>query len=1141
MKKYRTSLLFIIFISFTVYVSSQNLPHFPKVTPAGKGKVNTKIDNIGYWELMARMGYVEVNPWRLTEDAVESSSLIQIDGMPIQDSPDIPVVDDGGITQTENSIFIDPDDDNITVNSNNSSDWNGSYAANLYGCDGYWSFDAASTWGGSFYGVGQVNMGDPAVAIGRNGWWYVGKINNGRGQSVAYSTNQGQTWIDVLVSPVSTGFGDLLDKNHLWIDNSEDSQYEGYLYAGWSCYVDGSPNENEIEISRSTDNGLTWSVPVGISHHCNAGAHNQGVSIQTGPNGEVYAVWIIYDTWPSDETAIGFGKSMDGGVTWVPGNRILTDIKGIRASGTNKDMRVASFPCMTVDLSDGPNRGTLYVVWANIGVPGINTGSDIDIYISSSTNKGDTWSTPVRVNQDPVGMGKQHFLPWLTCDPLNGNLCVIYYDDRNVNSNQVETWVSYSYDAGNSWTDFRVSDVAFTPSPIPGMAADYFGDYIGIKAQNMKVYPIWTDNRAGNALTYVSPFTLGPPPNQPYVSYYSHELESIPTGLTQNMNYGDSLYLTLGLKNIGDQPADNLFAVLSTESPFIIITDATESYGTMQPDEITTIPNGYSFKVSDSIPDGLKVKFHVTVSSADTSWKSHFSIESHAPSLRILSMMMLDETGGNNNGRLDPGETVEVRFNNVNNGDFTAFNSYALLSCSSPFITLQSDSVFLDTMYLGEPKTASFSLIVADEAPTGIGVVLAYQLHSQSHYQEASFLETIGIIVEDWETNSFTKFPWEHWGYKPWEITSYAPWEGLYCAVSPSLIDYRSAILQVDYTAGVDDSISFYRRVSSEPGYDFLRFYIDNTLLEMWSGETAWGRVAYPVTAGTHTFKWIYVKDIYMSMGLDRAWIDYIDFPPPVLPDIQVGPNDTICAGELYQLTATASGYDSLKWSTTGDGMFTADTLLEPIYTPGDQDIINGEVKLMLRGFVQYGSTISSLFLTIHNGPEASITIDPKDTLCSWQSGILSTEYITGASYLWIPGGFTTSSIEIDLSVAGGLGTTTFKVIVTGSTGCTSTDSVNITFKDCTAIDDPMSRFGFTLSPNPSRGEVDFRIHSPDPEILSWRIRSSAGQILLEERDISVNGTYIRHLDIRHLASGIYFLEIVMEKETVTEKIILFY
>ena len=1130
--------LFVLLTTFTVFVSAQNLPHFPKVTPAGKRIVNTKIDNIGYWELMARAGYVEVNPWRLVKKAVNRSSLIQIDGLPIQDSPDVAVVDGDGTTQTENSIFIDPEDENITLNSNNSSDWNGSFAANLYGCDRYWSFDAASVWGGSIFGVGQVNMGDPATAISRNGRWYVGKINNGRGQSVAYSTNQGQTWTDVLVSPAPTGFGDLLDKNHLWIDNSEDSPYEGYLYTAWSCYVDGSPNENQIEISRSADQGLTWSVPVGISHHIN-GINNQGVNIQTGPNGEVYATWIVYDNWPADETAIGFSKSLDGGVTWVPGNRILTDIKGIRASGTKKDMRVASFPCMTVDLSGGPNHGTLYVVWANIGVPGNNTGTDIDIYISSSTNLGDTWSDPIRVNQDPSGLGKNHFLPWLTCDPLNGNLCAIYYDDRDVDSTQVETWVSYSYDAGNSWTDFRVSDVAFTPSPIPGMAADYFGDYIGIKAQNMKVYPIWTDNRAGNALTYVSQFNLGPPPNQPYVSYYSHELKAIATGVIQDLNFGDSLYMNLGLKNIGDQPAENLISVLTTESPYIIITDSTETYGTMQPEEIKTIHNGYSFKVSDSIPDGLKVKFHASITNGDTSWMSQFSIDSHAPSLRILSLTILDATGGNNNGRLDPGESVEVRVNNVNRGDFAAPESYALLSCSSPFITLQADSVYLDTLHMGLSKTASFFLTVADEAPTGLGVVLAYQLHSQYHSKEMNFLETIGIIVEDWETGDFEKFPWYHFGANHWEITSSSPWEGIYCAKSPELDDYTSAILQVEYTAGVDDTLSFYRRVSSEPDFDFLHFYIDNILYGSWSGETPWDRVAYPVAAGTHSFRWVYVKDIYMAMGQDKAWIDYIEFPPPVLPDVTVGPNDTTCAGEPYHLTASASGYDSLKWSSSGDGTFSEASILNPIYSPGPQDIINGEAKLLLRAYVEYGSSISSMFLAILTGPIAFITVDPKDTLCSWQSGILSTESFPGATYLWSPGGSTTSSIEVDTAVSGGLGTTTFNVIVTGSSGCTSTDSIPVTFRDCTAIDDPSNRFHISASPNPSNGKFNLRIYAPHREIISWRLTSSSGLTLLEEQHISLHGTYLHHVNIRHLASGIYFLEVKRDTETITEKIIL--
>jgi len=1140
MKKYPFYIILTICLLFTLSGSSQTLSHFPKVTPSGKGLVNTYIDNIGYWEMMARLGYVEVNPWRTIPKATRGSSMILSEGISVQDSPDVAVTSSGATTQSENSIFIDPEDESILLNSNNSSDWNGSYAQNLYGCDRYWSFDAASVWGGSLYGVGQVNNGDPATAIGRNGWWYVGKINNARGQSVAYSSNEGQSWTDVTVAQVSSGFGDLLDKNHLWIDNSEESPYEGNLYAAWSCYVDGSPNENQIEIAHSTDQGLSWSVPVGISQHVNAGKHNQGVNIQTGPNGEVYAAWIIYDTWPSDETAIGFAKSMDGGETWVPANRIITDIKGIRASGTSKNMRVASFPVMTVDLSNGPNKGNLYLVWANIGVPGVNTGTDIDIYMISSSNQGDTWSTPVKVNQDPSGLGKQHFLPWVTTDPLNGNLCVVYYDDRDVDSSMMETWVSYSWDGGNSWNDFKVSDVAFTPVPIAGMAADYFGDYIGIKAQNMKVYPIWTDNRAGNALTYVSPFDLGPPPGQPWVSYYSNELSLTPGGEPHPLNFGDSLYLTLGLKNIGDLPAEDLIATISVASPYITLTDSVESFGTMQAGEIKAIPGGYAFKVSDTIPHGLKIRFEITVTGSDTSWQSHFSVESHAPALHVTKLVIDDQDGGNHNGKLDPGETVEVRITTANWGDFPCLNTYGLLSCESPFITLHSDSSYLDSIVALAPKTAVFSLSVDDEAPVGIGLYLNYRAVSGDYHADVSFLQTIGIIVEDWETNSFTKFPWHNTGSKPWTLTTVNPYEGNYCATTFELDDSQSSILDVDYTSGVDDSIRFYRRVSSEPDYDFLQFFIDDVLQGSWSGDVPWGRVAFAVEAGPHNLKWRYIKDIYLAVGLDKAWLDYIEFPPPVLPDVDAGPDGSLCSGKAYSLQATASGYDSLLWKSKGDGTFSNDTILDPLYYPGPEDLLAGEVKLLLRGFVQYGSAVNSMVLTIHQSPEVSIAVDPKDTLCSWQSGTLSVEAIPGGSYLWIPGNFTTPSITIDTTVAGGLGTTRFRVTVTNADGCSASDSVDITFNDCAAIDQPEAPFSFSVSPNPTNGEFDLRIHATGAELLSWRILSPGGQILLEEKNFLVQGSYIRNLDIRNLATGIYFLEIERESGTVTEKIIVF-
>ena len=156
-------------------------------------------------------------------------------------------------------------------------------------------------------------------------------------------------------------------------------------------------------------------------------------------------------------------------------------------------------------------------------------------------------------------------------------------------------------------------------------------------------------------------------------------------------------------------------------------------------------------------------------------------------------------------------------------------------------------------------------------------------------------------------------------GNLEWNITSVEPYEGLYSAKSGIIFDQQTSDLKLTYSSAVDDSISFFRRTSSEPTYDFLNFYIDNVLQGSWSGESPWQRVAYPVTAVTHLFKWSYEKDIFLSVGQDCSWIDYIEFPPPVLPEIYAGASDTICAGQTYQLQGMADNADSVQWSTYGD------------------------------------------------------------------------------------------------------------------------------------------------------------------------------------------------------------------------------
>lgn len=461
-------------------------------------KVDTRVDCQAYWKKMAAAGLVTLNPDVQPPAAVPVSNFITAPGILSANSPDV-AIDDTGSIQSENSIFINSSNFNNALNSNNSSD---NPKTTFYGTSSFTTTDGGLNWGGSVLGAGGNNSGDPTTAIDNSGRFYIGYIASGFNQGISYSTDAGSTWTAVSVATSSA----LLDKNHLWVDNSTSSTFDGNLYNAWTSF--GGTNNNQIELTRSTNGGLTWSAPISISNGVSAGNHNQGVHLQTGPAGQVYACWAIYDSWPSDESAIGFARSTNGGVSFTTATRAINNIRGIRNTTTGKNHRQNSFPVMACDISGGPHNGNLYIVWSNIGVPGVNTGSDADVYMIKSTNNGTTWSTPVKINQDASGLGKKHYFPWITCDPVTGHLHVVFYDDRNVSATQCEVFVASSLDGGSTWTDFRVSDVAFTPAPIPGMAPGYMGDYLGIAAYDNKVYPVWTDNRTGAAMAYTSPFVV---------------------------------------------------------------------------------------------------------------------------------------------------------------------------------------------------------------------------------------------------------------------------------------------------------------------------------------------------------------------------------------------------------------------------------------------------------------------------------------------------------------------------------------------------------------------------------------------------------------------------------------------------------
>ncbi|RLD56168.1 MAG: hypothetical protein DRJ05_11735, partial [Bacteroidetes bacterium] len=505
MKKQITFLL--SFLICTVAVFAQNKAQNSTQNQNLYDSPNSPIDNFSHWEDMAKRGIVPTYMHIPIKPAVKGSSMVQTP-KGLQNSPDVLVLDVSGTSQHENSVFVDPNNRDIALNSNNS------FGASVYGANYVLTDDGGLSWSGSEFAAGGTDKGDPAACIGLNGRQYIGAINSARKQVVSWS-DDGTTWNKVNVVSGTFTSPDLLDKNHLWIDNTNSGQ-EGNLYNAWTHFESGHANDKEIEFSRSTNDGVSWSTPINISSAVSAGYMNQGVNIQCNNTGWVFAVWSIHDQWSTGnyaEDAIGFARSSNGGASFSPAATIVDNIKGLReswylANATGKNMRVNSFPSMAVDVSGGANHGDLYVVWANIGVPGTNTGTNVSIYMVKSTNGGIAWSTPSRINTVAANNHAAYF-PWITCDPVTGNLYLVFYDDRNFldASAEVEAWVAYSDDGGTSWSDMSVSDVSFTPSPAG--SSGYMGDYLGISAYDGKVYPTWTDNRSGLAKTYVSPLDFG--------------------------------------------------------------------------------------------------------------------------------------------------------------------------------------------------------------------------------------------------------------------------------------------------------------------------------------------------------------------------------------------------------------------------------------------------------------------------------------------------------------------------------------------------------------------------------------------------------------------------------------------------------
>ncbi|MDZ7742131.1 MAG: T9SS type A sorting domain-containing protein [Bacteroidota bacterium] len=370
---------------------------------------------------------------------------------------------------------------------------------------------------------------------------------------------------------------------------------------------------------------------------------------------------------------------------------------------------------------------------------------------------------------------------------------------------------------------------------------------------------------------------------------------------------------------MGTDDAENVTASISTNDTMVSIIKGLGEWGLIAAGDSSLLEDAYTLEIHENISDQHVVQFNMLIENATKEqWSSSFSMVLNAPRLVVADFAIDDTTGGDGNGRLDPGEDADLIFLTRNAGHAMIEDVAASLACEHEGIILHNTAVDIDTLESGEEYAAVFSVSVSEEIETGTSLAFNY-LASSGYYQaDMDAFTPVGLILEDWESAGFESFDWSFGGNKMWEICAEEPYEGSYCSQSGSIFDNQTTSMFVDYNVAMDDSITFYKKVSCEDDpnnddYDYMAFYIDGEEMGRWDGMVGWSYESFPVSMGLHTFKWEYVKDYSVSAGDDCAWVDYIVFPAQTSTVGREEINSENIAFNIYPVPAKAQLNVALK------------------------------------------------------------------------------------------------------------------------------------------------------------------------------------------------------------------------------------
>ena len=232
-------------------------------------------------------------------------------------------------------------------------------------------------------------------------------------------------------------------------------------------------------------------------------------------------------------------------------------------------------------------------------------------------------------------------------------------------------------------------------------------------------------------------------PSGPYLTYGSHTILSDDNS-DGKLNPGETVSFKVVLENVGVDAAQGVQVSLSTDSPYLSISQGTSAFPDIPADQSRESVSAYVVQIADTVPDQASIKLYLDWATTNkTGGQTFFRETLHAPTLSLAGYTL---SGGNGDDILDPGETVDVLVTLDNTGSGQAQSVALELYSQHQDITVDAGlATFGDIPGTTSATNAAGQLTISASAAiqTGDRIMLPVKLTTSGHLYDYALISLV--------------------------------------------------------------------------------------------------------------------------------------------------------------------------------------------------------------------------------------------------------------------------------------------------------------------------------------------------------------------------------------------------------------